>query len=92
MRRNEQARWLQTSADCVEAWRQVLEVLLTAVPAALLTEQPDQVIMDVSRHILNKVTAVHRYGIVDFMGSLSSRNHESLLRFTSLSRACTLRI
>ena len=56
VRRNEQARWLQSSADCVEAWRQVLEVLLTAVPAALLTEQPDQVIMDVSRHILNKVS------------------------------------
>ncbi|XP_043228757.1 nuclear pore complex protein Nup205-like [Amphibalanus amphitrite] len=54
VRRNEQSRWLQASADCVESWRQVLEVLLTAVPANLLSDQPDQVIMDVSRHILNK--------------------------------------
>ncbi|XP_037087809.1 nuclear pore complex protein Nup205-like [Pollicipes pollicipes] len=52
--RNCHARWLRTSSDCVEAWRQVLEVLLTAVPASLLTDHPDQVIMDMSRHILNK--------------------------------------
>lgn len=55
MERNGRARALRASADCVEAWRQVLEVLLTAVPTQLLTEHPDQVVMDVSRHILDKV-------------------------------------
>lgn len=55
VRRNEYAEWLYRTSDYLHALRQLLEMVVTVVPPGQLSQSPEQLIVDISRQLLNKM-------------------------------------